>query len=63
MAVPPFHPGQQVRDRTNPIQPGTVLSIELDDQLDVWIVCARFGSRRTAVGSICRKRTFDTVTR
>jgi SNF2 family DNA or RNA helicase len=49
MSRPPFQEGDQVRDRQNPTELGTILSFDYDDQLDEWHVIVRFGSRRSIV--------------
>lgn len=49
MSEPAVRPGDQVRDRHSPSEPGTVLSLDYDDQLDEWFVSVRFGTRRTSI--------------
>lgn len=49
MTRPPFSAGDPVRDRRNPAEPGTVLSLDYDDQLDEWFVKVRFGTRITSL--------------
>jgi superfamily II DNA or RNA helicase len=49
MSQPEYQRGDQVRDRYHPGEPGTVLGVDYDDQLDEWFVSVRFGTRRVSV--------------